>query len=855
MKNAMKRWLSLLLTVLMVATALPFAALAEGETAADGLIEETLVPVESEQTTPTVNVSNAVSAAELLAGGEAGTLTNDGISATTITGATTVKVGGTITLTSDKGVNYTSYHKWSSSDENIATVTNNGKSAVVKGISEGEVTITHGYYYWEMGSWTWKSETYSVEVSGTETGTSEKAAVFYLRTPTSDPNSNDKGNWGGYLGDGSVNTTGATWTDNRNIFSPAPYVVSLASGMTKQSDESWLLSRDATETDRNNQTSNSYDNIYKAYKEKLKNDLGLGSDEELKEEDIEAIYLTPYKISKDNGETTWPDKHIDCTISIKTKKFFAARFWVTLPDGTRNLVDSANYRQESAVEKTTVAPSNASGSNYPETKVVDGLTFVFDGWYNEAGIKVSDGQWAYIPDETELADGVVEFEARYVPAETTVTVTKTVSSSVAEDIDREFTFSYTVGGTAGESFTLKNGEYKEITVGIGKTLVVTETVNNAFETTYSIDNGTVATGTAATIQSVAGVGHTIAFTNTRKVTSITAEKVWVDEDNKYNLRPNSINLQLMAGGTAFGELVVLREKNNWSYTWENLPECDANGTAINYTVAEIAGLGYTSEITGNATDGFTVTNTLEKVSITATKEWNDSENAYNTRPASITLKLMADGVAVDGMTKTIAPNTDGTWPSMTWSDLPKYKSVTNADGAKSVTMIVYTVEEEAVAGYESTPGDADNGYKVTNTLKTHTLTIKKTISGNMGVQSKQFAFTTSYGDGDKTADLAHNGTVEYTVPYGASVTVTENPDGYTYSLTSVTGVADREVTEQENGVSFTMPDSDVTVTINNEKEVTVDTGILLDSLPYVLILALVGAALVVWFIRKRRNDD
>lgn len=96
MKNAMKRWLSLLLTVLMVATALPFAALAEGETAADGLIEEDLVPVEPEQPTetkPTVNVSNAVSAANLLAAGESAASNADDTSS----------VGGTWTVTFNTG--------------------------------------------------------------------------------------------------------------------------------------------------------------------------------------------------------------------------------------------------------------------------------------------------------------------------------------------------------------------------------------------------------------------------------------------------------------------------------------------------------------------------------------------------------------------------------------------------------------------------------------------------------------------------------------------------------------------------------------------------------------------------------
>jgi hypothetical protein len=100
------------------------------------------------------------------------------------------------------------------------------------------------------------------------------------------------------------------------------------------------------------------------------------------------------------------------------------------------------------------------------------------------------------------------------------------------------------------------------------------------------------------------------------------------------------------------------------------------------------------------------------------------------------------------------------------------------------------------------------------------------------------------------------------VPYGAAVKVTETPEGYTYSLDSATykdaaknDVALPNTTEEDYGVSFKMPAADVTVVINNDNTAEVDTGILLDSLPYVLILAVVGAALVLWFIRKRRVED
>ena len=42
-----------------------------------------------------------------------------------------------------------------------------------------------------------------------------------------------------------------------------------------------------------------------------------------------------------------------------------------------------------------------------------------------------------------------------------------------------------------------------------------------------------------------------------------------------------------------------------------------------------------------------------------------------------------------------------------------------------------------------------------------------------------------------------------------------------------------------------------TVTITNHKEVTVDTGIMLDSLPYVLLLTVCVVCMVAFFVKKR----
>ncbi|WP_168162833.1 Cna B-type domain-containing protein, partial [Peptoniphilus sp. HMSC062D09] len=167
-------------------------------------------------------------------------------------------------------------------------------------------------------------------------------------------------------------------------------------------------------------------------------------------------------------------------------------------------------------------------------------------------------------------------------------------------------------------------------------------------------------------------------------------------------------------------------------TWDNLDKTDANGNLIVYTVKEageengtiaIGDDTYTVTTSGNATNGFTITNTLknkvipepEKITITARKEWaaGDGATLPDQKP-TVTFDLYADGVKLDNESRTIANGQS----QVTWN-LPK----TNDKG----TEIVYTLKE---AGEENgtiaigddtytvtTSGDMANGFTITNTIK------------------------------------------------------------------------------------------------------------------------------------------
>ena len=174
-------------------------------------------------------------------------------------------------------------------------------------------------------------------------------------------------------------------------------------------------------------------------------------------------------------------------------------------------------------------------------------------------------------------------------------------------------------------------------------------------------------------------------------TEVSVKKVWKDADNQDGKRPTSITVKLLADGQDTGKTLELTEANGWAGSFTDL-DADKGGKAIAYTVIETTKVeGYISEVTGDATSGFTITNsyTPETIDITVTKNWNDADNQDGKRPDKITVNLLADGTKIDSKEIQAAP--DGTW-SVEFTKLAKYKN-----GKE----IKYTVTEEAVAGYES----------------------------------------------------------------------------------------------------------------------------------------------------------
>ena len=110
-------------------------------------------------------------------------------------------------------------------------------------------------------------------------------------------------------------------------------------------------------------------------------------------------------------------------------------------------------------------------------------------------------------------------------------------------------------------------------------------------------------------------GYDITNSYAPEKTSVTVTKSWADNDDRGGHRPKEIKVQLKADGENSGEEITLNAENNWTYTWSDLDQKKA-GKDIAYTVEETGkAAGYISTVTGNAEEGFIITNTITSVKI------------------------------------------------------------------------------------------------------------------------------------------------------------------------------------------------------------------------------------------------
>lgn len=185
---------------------------------------------------------------------------------------------------------------------------------------------------------------------------------------------------------------------------------------------------------------------------------------------------------------------------------------------------------------------------------------------------------------------------------------------------------------------------------------------------------------------------------------VTIVKKWDDDNDRDGARPESVNIVLNGSD---GKLYTgtLSAENGYTYVFQSVPKFHNSGTLISYTIAEEKVTGYTTEVAKDSSGyKFTLTNTksIETVTKTVSKVWEDSNNQDGLRPSAITVILTGD----DGSRYLKSVSAAENWTT-TFENLPK-----NQNHGQSIQ---YTVSEAFVSGYTDEVTQNGNNYTITNT--------------------------------------------------------------------------------------------------------------------------------------------
>ena len=180
------------------------------------------------------------------------------------------------------------------------------------------------------------------------------AEFYYLKSPTSDPDSNGKGDWGKLpLGVGKINIAKSrfeydTGKNAKNIKSNE--IISWPN--SNPGGLSFTL-------DKNNrgQFQDNWSEIFENYKSLITAQYG----DIVTENDITSITFKPYKISRRNPSSY--KYHVDCTVDIKCENFVTVKFYFVDATGEHQLLSNI-YRKGNSIPKDDIAAAESAANDF-----------------------------------------------------------------------------------------------------------------------------------------------------------------------------------------------------------------------------------------------------------------------------------------------------------------------------------------------------------------------------------------------------------------------------------------------------------------------------------------------------------
>ena len=231
---------------------------------------------------------------------------------------------------------------------------------------------------------------------------------------------------------------------------------------------------------------------------------------------------------------------------------------------------------------------------------------------------------------------------------------------------------------------------------------------------------------------------------------------------------------------------------------------------------------------------------------------------------SISLKAIArPDVIGEGQTEATCPKTKTTPDGTVYTFDGWYTNQDCTEGSK-FDFDEDTIKEDTTFYAKYVPASAN-------------LTVSKTVTGKLGDTNKAFTFTITKADGTAAnitdtnieiseadrAKVEWKGNGQFTLKDGASIIFKNLPSGqykvvednYSGEKYETSYVVDSGTPENRREASVTIGTDAKRIDFTNHRNLEPDLGVLLDTLPYIVILAVVAGGVALLMLRKHRKED
>jgi uncharacterized repeat protein (TIGR02543 family) len=395
------------------------------------------------------------------------------------------------------------------------------------------------------------------------------------------------------------------------------------------------------------------------------------------------------------------------TIANPTRSGYTFKGWTVSGASDSSLSGTTFYMGSASTTLTANWQSDSADASYTVYHYKQNI----DGTYSSSASDTTTGTATV---GSSLTPSVKSYTGFTSPSTKTITIAESGNTVSYYYTRNSYTVTYkdvidsTSGTVLGSSTASK--VYGSTVRGSDKG---SSTTDNAYYNGYYYASDTSAT--------VSTSGATVYRIFKLRTIDISGTVKWVDKDNQYGSRPDSVTVYLLKNGSQIDSSSGFTGSNENSFSFTNLPKYDSDGNVIVYTVSQSDVISknapedkYTTEITGDMASGFVITNTLQNnveetgFTVKGSIIWNDNNNRLGYRPENVIINLYMDGELLKSVTK------DKNATDYIFENLERY--IYNDDGTVKETH-TYQIEEvvNPVPSYV-VDGETKEAYTITYSL-------------------------------------------------------------------------------------------------------------------------------------------